>query len=85
MLTLDRVTMTLGTFALTAQAAVPTGGITALMGASGSGKSTLLAAIAGFLPVASGRILVEDTDITALPPVTGPCRSCSRTRTSFRI
>lgn len=42
-----------------------------VMGPSGCGKSTLLAYVSGTLdPVfnASGRILIGDTDVTALPP-----------------
>jgi len=48
--------------------AVERGTLTALLGASGSGKTTLLRAIAGFTPVASGRIRLDGQDITALPP-----------------
>jgi len=40
----------------------------ALLGASGCGKTTLLRAIAGFVPVAQGRIGVEGRDITHAPP-----------------
>ncbi|SDY39827.1 thiamine transport system ATP-binding protein [Jannaschia faecimaris] len=68
MLRLEDVTLIQGTFHLAANATIPAGGITALMGASGSGKSTLLAAIAGFQPVTTGRILVDGTDITTLAP-----------------
>jgi len=42
--------------------------ITAVMGPSGSGKSTLLSLIAGFERVSSGRILIGNDDVTALPP-----------------
>ncbi|HYZ64696.1 MAG TPA: ABC transporter ATP-binding protein [Acetobacteraceae bacterium] len=47
---------------------VERGTLTALLGASGSGKTTLLRAIAGFSPVAAGRVLLDGQDITALPP-----------------
>lgn len=39
-----------------------------LLGRSGSGKTTLLRAIAGFVRPASGRILLEDVDLSGLPP-----------------
>jgi thiamine transport system ATP-binding protein len=46
---------------------VAPGEIVAITGPSGSGKSTLLATIAGVLPAVSGRILVNDVDITEAP------------------
>ncbi|WP_428535651.1 ABC transporter ATP-binding protein [Rhodopila sp.] len=39
-----------------------------LLGGSGSGKTTLLRAIAGFVRPASGRILLDDADLSGLPP-----------------
>ncbi len=39
-----------------------------LLGESGSGKSTLLMAIAGFLKPTQGRIYIDGTDVTDLPP-----------------
>src|SRR3954452_19044491 len=44
------------------------GTLTALLGASGSGKTTLLRAIAGFVPIAAGRIVLDGQDISRLPP-----------------
>lgn len=38
------------------------------LGPPHSGKSALLRAIAGFLPLASGRVVVDGEDIAALPP-----------------
>ena len=40
----------------------------ALLGPSGSGKTTALRALAGFIPVAEGRILLHGRDISALSP-----------------
>jgi putative spermidine/putrescine transport system ATP-binding protein len=40
----------------------------ALLGPSGSGKSTLLGTIAGFVAPSSGRVLMDGTDLTSLPP-----------------
>ncbi len=39
-----------------------------LIGPSGSGKTTLLGAVAGLVPPSGGRIEIDGTDITALPP-----------------
>lgn len=46
---------------------VPDGSRMVLIGASGSGKTSLLRAVAGLLPVASGRILFDDRDVTRVP------------------
>ena len=43
------------------------GELIALLGSSGCGKTSLLRAVAGFVPLASGRILVGNTDISNLP------------------
>jgi iron(III) transport system ATP-binding protein len=47
---------------------VATGEFFAFLGPSGSGKTTLLRLIAGFGRPATGRILIGDRDVTALPP-----------------
>jgi putative spermidine/putrescine transport system ATP-binding protein len=47
---------------------VQRGEMVALLGSSGCGKTTLLRAIAGFVTPRSGRIVVDGSDITALPP-----------------
>ncbi len=39
-----------------------------LLGHTGSGKSLLLEAIAGLMPIAAGRILLDGRDVTHLPP-----------------
>ncbi len=39
-----------------------------LLGPSGCGKTTILRAVAGFVPVASGRILINGSDVTTTPP-----------------
>jgi len=59
-----------GTPLVRLSAQVPPGQVLTVMGPSGSGKSTLLAALIGALPAAftlSGRVLLNDQDITTLP------------------
>ncbi len=47
---------------------VAAGELFVLLGASGSGKSTLLRAIGGFVQPDAGRIVLNGTDLSALPP-----------------
>lgn len=44
------------------------GEIVALLGANGAGKSSTMNAVAGLVPVASGKVLFDGHDITDLPP-----------------
>jgi len=47
---------------------VPKGSLTVLLGPSGCGKSTLLRLVAGLDRATSGRIVIDDVDVTLLPP-----------------
>ena len=47
---------------------IPAGSATALLGPSGAGKTTLLRAIAGFLPLAAGRVLRDGRPVDGEPP-----------------
>lgn len=68
MLQLDRLTLTQGTFRLTADWSAEAGDRIAVMGPSGAGKSTLLAAIAGFLTPAEGAVRWQGQDLGPVPP-----------------
>ncbi len=72
MLTLEKMFVALEDWTLTADLTVPTGTRVAVIGPSGAGKSTLLAAIAGFLPVASGRVMWNGVDLTDAAPASRP-------------
>lgn len=63
MLQLDHLTLTQGSFRLTADWSAPPAARVAVMGPSGAGKSTLLSAIAGFLKPSQGRILWQGQDL----------------------
>ena len=71
MLTIEGLTFTRGDFTLGADLSI-TPGLTAVIGPSGSGKSTLLSLIAGFDAPDAGRIVWDNTDITALAPGARP-------------
>jgi thiamine transport system ATP-binding protein len=66
-LQLDQLTVTQGTFHLTADWSADAGERIAVMGPSGAGKSTLLSVIAGFLAPSSGRLLWNGQDLAPIP------------------
>ena len=72
MLQLDQVQIDQGGFTLQADLSITAGGRVAVIGPSGAGKSTLLGAVAGFVPLASGRIVWQDQPLTALSPAARP-------------
>lgn len=45
---------------------IPTGGFTMLRGVSGSGKSTLLSIIGGIEPATSGKVVIDEQDVSML-------------------
>jgi thiamine transport system ATP-binding protein len=67
-LELDRLTLSQGTFSLTADWSAEAGSRIAVMGPSGAGKSTLLAAIAGFLSLSEGRVLWKGQELGPVAP-----------------
>lgn len=66
----DRVTACFGTHrALDGVSfAVPTGGVTALLGRNGAGKTTAIRALLGLLPPTRGQVTVLGHDAPTLPP-----------------
>lgn len=72
MLTLDDVLVEQGEFTLEADLSVPAGAHVAVIGPSGAGKSTFLGALAGFVPLARGRIAWKSERIDGLPPAMRP-------------
>lgn len=59
---------------------IPRGSILGLVGESGCGKSTLSRAIMQLQPVTSGRIVLDGTELTTLPP-----REIRRRRLDFQM
>src|ERR1700733_8736826 len=47
---------------------VPQGGCTVLLGRNGVGKTTMLKCLMGLLPVRTGSVVFQNTNITALAP-----------------
>ncbi len=47
---------------------IPPAQVTTLLGPNGAGKSSLVLAVAGVLHASGGRVLLGDTDLTALRP-----------------
>lgn len=71
-ITFDNLSLRHEGFHLTANFALEPQKKYAILGPSGCGKSTLLAAIAGFMDIDQGRILLDGQDITNLPPAQRP-------------
>lgn len=69
-LELDRVTKRYGSVLAVDDMSlhVPAGELVSLLGPSGSGKTTTLSLIGGFVPMSRGRIFVDGTDLSHLPP-----------------
>jgi ABC-type Fe3+/spermidine/putrescine transport system ATPase subunit len=62
---------------------VKPGDFVTLLGPSGCGKTTLLRIIAGFIRPTSGRILLNDQDVTSLPPHKRPVNTVFQRSTLF--
>lgn len=69
MIRLEQVSVNCGSFALQpVDLTVPSGGYMTLLGPTGAGKSVLLEAIMGLQPLKTGRIFLDQQDVTHLPP-----------------
>ncbi|MCS4503524.1 ABC transporter ATP-binding protein [Arhodomonas aquaeolei] len=70
MITIDNVSKAFGGLKAVQNVSfeVERGSITGLIGPNGAGKSTLFNIVAGLIPPDSGRITLEGTDITGIPP-----------------
>ena len=68
MLQVKNLFVDLGGFRLTADFEIERGSLISIVGPSGAGKSTLLNALAGFIPLTSGVIKWNGSDITKLDP-----------------
>ena len=68
----DAVTLRRGDFVLKADLSIDSGETVALIGPSGGGKSTLLNAIAGFLPLEAGMLVLEGEDMAGQGPASRP-------------
>lgn len=69
-ISLEQVTKRFGvTFGIEdVTAEIPSGSLTAILGPSGAGKSTMLKLIGGLLAPDSGRIYIDDDDVTDIDP-----------------
>jgi molybdopterin-binding protein len=66
---LERVSVRVGGFALAdVSCDVAAGGYGLIIGPTGSGKTTLLEAVAGHVPLLSGRVVLRGEDVTDAPP-----------------
>ena len=72
MIALEGMVAQSGDFILRTDLAIPKGAFCALIGPSGGGKSTLLLAIAGFVAVTAGRVVVAGRDLAGLAPAARP-------------
>ena len=68
MLQVKNLFVDLGGFRLTADFEIERGSLISIVGPSGAGKSTILNALAGFIPLTSGAIKWNGSDITKLDP-----------------
>jgi len=72
MLRLEGLSIVQGDFRLVADLTLAPGARVAVLGPSGAGKSTLLGAIAGFVGLAAGRVVLDGRDITGAAPGARP-------------
>ncbi|MCB1377204.1 MAG: ABC transporter ATP-binding protein [Alphaproteobacteria bacterium] len=81
MITIEKVSVSFGGLRAVDDVSfdIPAGRITGLIGPNGAGKTTLFNAVAGHVPVTSGRILLAGSEITRLKPHERAGRGLART------
>lgn len=82
-LCVERLSLKLGNFSLKADFRVKGATRLGLIGPSGAGKSTLIAALAGFVPIASGSIIWQGQEISGLAPSRRPFGVMNQTHNLF--
>ena len=82
---IDNVSKRFGEFVAVDQVSIDIyqGEFFALLGPSGCGKTTLLRMLAGFEQPTSGRILLDDDDMVAMPPYRRPVNMMSQSYALF--
>ena len=83
MIRIDKGLYRHGDFTLSMDLEVQRSALVAVLGPSGSGKSTLLNVIAGFEPLARGRIILNSADATKTPPAERPVTAVFQDHNSF--
>ena len=69
MISVENMSIQSGEFALSdVSLSIPTGHYGVLMGKTGSGKTTILESVLGLRTIGSGRILLDEQDVTRLNP-----------------
>jgi molybdate transport system ATP-binding protein len=62
------IELSLGALHLDVTLDVDDDAVVAVVGPNGAGKTTIVRAIAGLIPIDRGRVVINDTDVTRLPP-----------------
>src|SRR6202035_4650860 len=65
--------------------AVRRGGVHALIGPNGSGKTTTLNVLSGLYKATAGKVLLDGTDVTAMPPHQRTAAGLGRTFQNIRL
>src|ERR1035437_6602574 len=65
--------------------AVRRGGVHALIGPNGSGKTTTLNVLSGLYPATAGRVILDGTDVTDMPPHLRAAAGLGRTFQNIRL
>lgn len=83
MITIEQATFAYEDMLMNFSLEVPRGSFMAVTGPSGAGKSTLLALIAGFEQPLSGKIVIDDEDMSGIRPAARPLSMIFQDNNSF--